>query len=128
MSWPCSSPRPGDLQEHRRRPGYQPGPLREGVLRDRERRATTTPATAGRTPARTGTSPSADPDTSQAPDLFQRDFTAAEPGLTYKGDPTYLPLANGGFLCLATILDCFNQKMSAGSSPATCTPTWSPTP
>ncbi|MFF1834917.1 IS3 family transposase [Streptomyces sp. NPDC058231] len=32
-----------------------------------------------------------DPAASQVPDLFQRDFTATEPGLKYMGDITYPP-------------------------------------
>ncbi|MFF4402954.1 IS3 family transposase [Streptomyces sp. NPDC001480] len=52
-----------------------------------------------------------DPAASQVPDLFQRDFTAAEPGRKYMGDITYLPLANGEFLYLATVLDCFSRKV-----------------
>ncbi|MFF9757343.1 IS3 family transposase [Streptomyces sp. NPDC014344] len=51
-----------------------------------------------------------DPAASQVPDLFQRDFTAAEPGLKYMGDITYLPLMGGEFLYLATVLDCFSRK------------------
>ncbi|NNN34414.1 IS3 family transposase [Streptomyces sp. S3(2020)] len=51
-----------------------------------------------------------DPAASQVPDLFQRDFTATEPGLKYMGDITYLPLENGEFLYLATVLDCFSRK------------------
>ncbi|WP_344400083.1 IS3 family transposase [Streptomyces longisporus] len=52
-----------------------------------------------------------DPATSPAPDLFQRDFTATEPGRKYMGDITYLPLAGGEFLYLATVLDCFSRKV-----------------
>ncbi|WP_159394692.1 IS3 family transposase [Streptomyces sp. H-KF8] len=52
-----------------------------------------------------------DPAASQVPDLFQRDFTAAEPGQKYMGDITYLPLAGGEFLYLATVLDCFSRKV-----------------
>jgi transposase InsO family protein len=52
-----------------------------------------------------------DPAASQVPDLFRRDFTAAEPGLKYMGDITYLPLAEGEFLYLATVLDCFSRKV-----------------
>ncbi|MFC8015946.1 DDE-type integrase/transposase/recombinase [Streptomyces cinereoruber] len=44
-------------------------------------------------------------------DLFQRDFTAAEPGRQYMGDITYLPLADGRFLYPATVLDCFSRKV-----------------
>ncbi|MDX3419116.1 IS3 family transposase [Streptomyces sp. MD20-1-1] len=53
----------------------------------------------------------ADPAASQVPDLFQRDFTATEPGRKYMGDITYLPLAEGEFLYLATVLDCFSRKV-----------------
>ncbi|WP_406313391.1 IS3 family transposase [Streptomyces sp. NBC_00114] len=50
-----------------------------------------------------------DPATSPVPDLFQRDFTATEPGRKYMGDITYLPLENGEFLYLATVLDCLGR-------------------
>jgi transposase InsO family protein len=53
----------------------------------------------------------ADPAATLVPDLFRRDFTAAEPGLKYMGDITYLPLAEGEFLYLATVLDCFSRKV-----------------
>jgi transposase InsO family protein len=52
-----------------------------------------------------------DPATSPVPDLFQRDFTATGPGQKYMGDITYLPLENGEFLYLATVLDCFSRKV-----------------
>ncbi|MFJ5273816.1 IS3 family transposase [Streptomyces sp. NPDC088358] len=52
-----------------------------------------------------------DPATSPVADLFQRDFTAADPGRKYMGDITYLPLAGGEFLYLATVLDCFSRKV-----------------
>ncbi|MFJ8022133.1 IS3 family transposase [Streptomyces sp. NPDC096311] len=52
-----------------------------------------------------------DPAASPVPDLFQRDFTATEPGRKYMGDITYLPLAGGEFLYLATMLDCFSRKV-----------------
>nr|WP_261400864.1 IS3 family transposase [Streptomyces salinarius] len=52
-----------------------------------------------------------DPAASPVPDLFQRDFTATEPGRKYMGDITYLPLDGGKFLYLATVLDCFSRKV-----------------
>ncbi|MEV6161483.1 IS3 family transposase [Streptomyces sp. NPDC052052] len=52
-----------------------------------------------------------DPAAFLVPDLFRRDFTAAEPGRKYMGDVTYLPLADGEFLYLATVLDCFSRKV-----------------
>jgi transposase InsO family protein len=45
------------------------------------------------------------------PDLFKRDFTADEPGVKYMGDITYLPVGDGEFLYLATVLDCFSRRV-----------------
>lgn len=45
------------------------------------------------------------------PDLFKRDFTAAQPGVKYMGDITYLPVGDGEFLYLATVLDCFSRRV-----------------
>ncbi|MGW5637112.1 DDE-type integrase/transposase/recombinase [Streptomyces sp. NPDC003832] len=45
------------------------------------------------------------------PDLFRRDFTAPEPGIKFMSDITYLPLENGEFLYLATVLGCFSRKV-----------------
>ncbi len=52
-----------------------------------------------------------DPAATLVPDLFQRDFTAPEPGRKFMGDITYLPLVGGEFLYLATGLDCFSRKV-----------------
>ncbi len=52
-----------------------------------------------------------DPAAQAVPDLFHRDFNAPEPGRKYMGDITYLPLAEGEFLYLATVLDCFSRKV-----------------
>ncbi len=52
-----------------------------------------------------------DPAATLVPDLFQRDFNAPEPGRKYMGDITYLPLAGGEFLYLATVLDCFSRRV-----------------
>lgn len=56
-----------------------------------------------------------DPAAAQVPDLFQRDFTATQPGRKYMGDITCLPLADGEFLYLATVLDCFSRKVAGWS-------------
>jgi transposase InsO family protein len=53
----------------------------------------------------------ADPDASPVPDLFQRDFTADAPNTKYMGDITYLPVGDGEFLYLATVLDCFSRRV-----------------
>ncbi|GAA2842951.1 IS3 family transposase [Kitasatospora paracochleata] len=52
-----------------------------------------------------------DPAAQAVPDMFQRNFNAPEPGRKYMGDITYLPLADGEFLYLATVLDCFSRKV-----------------
>ena len=53
------------------------------------------------------------PEPSNVPvaDLFGRDFTAPEPGRKYMGDITYLPVGDGRFLYLATVLDCFSRRV-----------------
>ena len=45
-------------------------------------------------------------------DLLQRDFTAEAPNQRYVGDITYLPLAGGGNLYLATVIDCYSRKLA----------------
>ena len=54
------------------------------------------------------------PDTAnqKVPDLLGRDFTAAAPNTTYVGDITYLPLATGGNLYLATVIDCCSRRVA----------------
>ncbi|MDN5747818.1 MAG: IS3 family transposase [Pseudonocardia sp.] len=46
------------------------------------------------------------------PDLLNRDFTAPEPNQRYVGDITYLPIADGTNLYLATVLDCFSRRLA----------------
>ncbi|MFC9285245.1 IS3 family transposase [Streptomyces sp. NPDC057052] len=64
-------------------------------LRLRKRQVTTVPE------------PSATP----VPDLLGRDFTASAPNTKYVGDITYLPLGDGEFLYLATVIDCFSRRL-----------------
>jgi len=52
-----------------------------------------------------------EPSATPVPDLFHRDFTAPEPGVKYMGDITYLPVGDGRFLYLATVLDCFSRRV-----------------
>jgi transposase InsO family protein len=54
----------------------------------------------------------ADPANQKVPDLLSRDFTAAVPNTTYVGDITYLPLATGGNLYLATVIDCCSRRVA----------------
>lgn len=52
-----------------------------------------------------------EPSATPVADLFGRDFTAPEPGVKYMGDITYLPVGDGKFLYLATVLDCFSRRV-----------------
>ncbi len=45
------------------------------------------------------------------PDLLKRDFTAAAPNRRYVGDITYLPIADGSNLYLATVIDCYSRRL-----------------
>jgi len=54
----------------------------------------------------------ADPTTQKVPDLLGRDFTAAAANEKYVGDITYLPLATGTNLYLATVIDCFSGRVA----------------
>ena len=46
------------------------------------------------------------------PDLLGRDFTAEAPNQRYVGDITYLPIADGTNLYLATVIDCFSRRLA----------------
>lgn len=48
----------------------------------------------------------------KVPDLLGRDFTAAAPNRRYVGDITYLPLADGTNLYLATVIDCYSRRLA----------------
>jgi transposase InsO family protein len=52
-----------------------------------------------------------EPSNTPVPDLFKRDFTAPEPNRKYMGDITYLPVGDGEFLYLATVVDCFSRRV-----------------
>lgn len=45
------------------------------------------------------------------PDLLNRDFTAELPNQKYVGDITYLPIADGTNLYLATVIDCGSRQL-----------------
>ncbi|MFP8906438.1 IS3 family transposase [Streptomyces atacamensis] len=53
-----------------------------------------------------------DPAAAKAPDLIGRDFTARETNTKYVGDITYLPLASGKFLYLATVIDLASRRLT----------------
>ena len=52
-----------------------------------------------------------EPSGQKYPDLLQRDFTAERPNRRYVGDITYLPLADGSNLYLATVIDCYSRRL-----------------
>ncbi|WP_373235294.1 IS3 family transposase [Mycobacterium marinum] len=54
----------------------------------------------------------ADPANQKVPDLLKRDFTATQINTRYVGDITYLPLATGGNLYLATVIDCCSRRVT----------------
>ena len=53
-----------------------------------------------------------EPADQKVPDLLRRDFTAEEPNRRYVGDITYLPIADGSNLYLATVIDCFSRRLA----------------
>jgi transposase InsO family protein len=53
-----------------------------------------------------------DPAEQTVPDLLGRDFTAEEPNQRYVGDITYLPIADGTNLYLATVIDCHSRRLA----------------
>jgi transposase InsO family protein len=51
-----------------------------------------------------------EPADQKCPDLLKRNFTAEQPNAKYVGDITYLPIADGTNLYLATVIDCFSRR------------------
>lgn len=56
-----------------------------------------------------------EPSAAAMPDLLGRDFTASAPNTKYVGDITYLPVGDGEFLYLATVIDCFSRRLAGWS-------------
>ena len=52
-----------------------------------------------------------EPADQRVPDLLKRDFTAEGPNQRYVGDITYLPIADGSNLYLATVIDCHSRRL-----------------
>src|SRR4029453_4240594 len=53
-----------------------------------------------------------DPAEQRVPDLLGRDFTAEAPNQRYVSDITYLPIADGTNLYLATVIDCYSRRLA----------------
>lgn len=56
-----------------------------------------------------------EPSHQKVPDLIKRDFTAAAPNQRYVGDITYLPVGDGRFLYLATVIDLCSRRLAGWS-------------
>ncbi len=52
-----------------------------------------------------------EPSHAKVPDLVKRDFSAPAPNRKYVGDITYLPIADGTNLYLATVIDCHSRRL-----------------
>lgn len=52
-----------------------------------------------------------EPADQKVPDLLKRDFTAEAANMRYVGDITYLPIADGTNLYLATVIDCYSRRL-----------------
>ena len=55
------------------------------------------------------------PSHQRVPDLIRRDFTAPAPNQRYVGDITYLPVGDGEFLYLATVIDLCSRRLAGWS-------------
>jgi transposase InsO family protein len=84
----------------------------ERVNHKRVARVMRTNGIAGYRRRRRVTTTVADPANQKVPDLLKRDFTAAQINSRYVGDITYLPLATGGNLYLATVIDCCSRRVA----------------
>jgi transposase InsO family protein len=87
-------------------------PAEERVNHKRVARVMRTAGIAGYRRRRRVKTTVADPAAQKVPDLLSRDFTAAAPNTKYVGDITYLPLATGGNLYLATVIDCCSRRVA----------------
>ncbi|TDD81167.1 IS3 family transposase [Actinomadura darangshiensis] len=56
-----------------------------------------------------------EPSHQKVPDLLNRDFTAPVPGRRYVGDITYLPVGDGRFRYLATVIDLCSRRLAGWS-------------
>lgn len=56
-----------------------------------------------------------EPSHQKVPDLIKRDFTAVAPNQRYVGDITYLPVGDGRFLYLATVIDLCSRRLAGWS-------------
>lgn len=86
-------------------------PVAERVNHKRVARVMRTAGIAGYVKKRKVRTTVPEPSDQKVPDLLKRDFTADAPGLRYVGDITYLPLADGANLYLATVIDLYSRRL-----------------
>ena len=87
-------------------------PLKERVNRKRIARVMAKHDIAGTRLRRRVRTTIPEPSDQKVPDLLKRDFTTETPNTKYVGDITYLPLADGSNLYLATVIDCCSRKLA----------------
>ena len=87
-------------------------PVEERVNRKRVARVMRAHAMAGLRLRRRVRTTIPEPADQKVPDLLRRDFTAPAPNQRYVGDITYLPIADGSNLYLATVIDCFSRRLA----------------
>lgn len=56
-----------------------------------------------------------EPSDRKVADLIKRDFTASAPGRRYVGDITYLPIGDGKFLYMASVIDLYSRRLTGWS-------------
>jgi transposase InsO family protein len=56
-----------------------------------------------------------EPSAQPVPDLLERDFSAQAPNTRYVGDITCLPVGEGRFLYLATVIDLYSRRLAGWS-------------
>lgn len=91
-------------------------PYGERVNHKRVPRVMRTNGIVGYRRRRRGTTTTPEPANQKVPDLVKRDFTATQIKTRYVGDITYLPLATGGNLYLATVIDCCSRRVAGWAS------------
>jgi transposase InsO family protein len=93
----------GQLDEH--------GVPRERVNHKRVARAMREHGIRGYTKRRRGRTTIPEQSDAKLADLLKRDFTAPAPNRRYVGDITFLPIADGTNLYLATVIGCFSRRL-----------------
>ena len=92
-------------------PGNMPETVSEPVNHKRVARLMRRAGLVGFTKKRRVKTTVADKDRRVFPDLVKRRFTADKENRIYVGDITYLPIADGSNMYLATVIDCYSRRL-----------------